>query len=86
MFVHIGNGETVPQKEIIGLFDLDTVTVSAQGRDFLTRAEKENRVSYADANLPRSFLLTVDGKVRLSRISTLGLKTRMNTPLGSLEE
>ncbi len=86
MFVHIGNGQTVPFDKIIGLFDLDTVSISAVSRDFLSRGEKEKRVRYSDEDLPRSFVLTEDGGIRLSRISTVGLKTRINTPPGTAEE
>ena len=28
MYLHIGNGKSVKQKNIIGIFDLDTATVS----------------------------------------------------------
>ncbi len=89
MYLHIGNGQTVRREKIIGIFDLDTASVSAVTRDFLKRKEKEKRVSYPDSDLPRSFLVTEDGEkteVKLSRISTVGLKTRMNTPYEGAEE
>jgi len=79
MFVHIGNGKSVPKKNIIGIFDLDSSTVTKQGKDFINRKEKEGLVEYDDEDLPRSFVLCKEGdkyKVKLSRISAQGLKMR----------
>lgn len=79
MYLHIGNKKSVKKKDIIGIFDLDTATVSKTGKDFINRSEKAGLVEYDDEDLPRSFVLTdEDGKyrVRLSRISAKGLKTR----------
>ena len=80
MILHIGNGKTVRKKDIIGIFDFDNVTVTAGGRNFLSRAQKEGRVRVADADIPRSFLL-LDGeekkdRVILSHISSLSLGAR----------
>ncbi len=89
MHLHIGNGQTVKRESIIGIFDLDTASVSGVTRDFLKRQEKQKKVSYPDSDLPRSFLVCAtegDTNVKLSRISTVGLKTRMNTPYEGLEE
>ncbi len=80
MFIHIGNGKSVLKSSVIGIFDLDTATVSKTGKDFINRKEKEGLVEYDDFDLPRSFLLVEEGdiyKVKLSRISTLGLKERV---------
>lgn len=80
MILHIGNGKTVRRKDIIGIFDMDNVTVTAGGRAFLSRAQKEGRVSAADYDIPRSFILC-DGeekkdRVILSHISSLSLAAR----------
>lgn len=62
MILHIGNGKTVKQKGIIGIFDLDNVTVRAAGKQFISRAAREGRVDYADDDIPRSFLLVDEGR------------------------
>lgn len=80
MFIHIGKGVSVLKSKVIGIFDLDSVTLSKKGRDFINRKQKEGLVEYNDADLPRSFLLVEENKkykVKLSRISTLGLKERL---------
>ena len=81
MYLHIGNGESVRKKDVIGIFDLDTSTVSKITRDFINKSEKKGIVSYTDLDLPRSFVLSSEKKsirVRLSRISTVGLKQRLD--------
>ena len=79
MFVHIGNGKSVKKKDIIGIFDLDTATVTKSGRSFINKKEKEGLVEYDDSDLPRSFILVCEEgieRIRLSRISTQGLRLR----------
>lgn len=79
MYLHIGNGISVKKKDVIGIFDLDTSTVSKTGKDFINKMEKSGRLEYNDFDLPRSFVLIDEGgiaKVKLSRISVQGLKIR----------
>ena len=81
MYLHIGNKKSVKKKDIIGIFDLDTSTVTKTGKDFINNAEREGAVEYGDDDLPRSFVLVnEDGKnkVKLSRISSKGLYARVN--------
>ncbi len=87
MFLHIGNGVSVRQKDIIGIFDLDTATVSAETKRFLRSAEKKGLLKdEANGEIPRSFLLlkskeSVSGRdcyqLKLSLISSAGLKLRL---------
>ena len=79
MFLHIGNGKSVQKKSIIGIFDLDTVTVSKVGKKFINKKQSEGLVEYNDFDIPRSFVLVEEGgrsMVFLSRISSQGLKLR----------
>lgn len=80
MYLHIGKGKTLKDKDIIGIFDLDTSTVSERTKEFLNKKEKEKLTEYADFDLPRSFILCKNKdkryKVVFSRISTVGLKDR----------
>lgn len=79
MYLHIGNKKSVKKKDIIGIFDLDTATESKMGKEFINRCEKNGMVEYDDEDLPRSFVLVEENgecKVRLSRISAGGLKSR----------
>ena len=92
MYLHIGNGETVRKKDIIGIFDMDTATVSATGKQFLSKKEKEKKLIITDADIPRSFLVLQkrkdqkSEKIYLSKISTSGLRIRLSGVISSVEE
>lgn len=61
MYLHLGQDIIVDTKNIVGIYDMDTSTVSKWSREFLSRAEKEGRVvnvSYFD--LPKSFIVCKD--------------------------
>ena len=81
MYLHIGNGNSVKRKNIIGIFDLDTSTISKVTRKYISKMEKEGRVTYLDSDIPRAFILTgnrFESDIKLSRISSVGLKIRMS--------
>ena len=78
MFLNAGN-EEIRKKNVIGIFDLDTATVSKKTRDFLAAAEKNGQVNLLTYDLPRSFILTTENgeqKVYLSQYSAGTLLTR----------
>ena len=82
MYLHIGNGECIKLQDIVGIFDLDTATVSKITKKYISKKEKEKLVEYTDFDLPRSFIV-VKGKkgekVKLSRISSSGLRQRIES-------
>ena len=81
MYLHIGNKKSVRRREVIGIFDLDTATVTDTGKFFLTYAERTGKTEYADDDLPRSFVISTeknDTRVRLSRLSSVALAERFD--------
>lgn len=78
--MHLGQETTVNTKEIIGIFDLDTSTLSKKTREFLTKAEKEGRVVNTSTELPKSFAVTdtAGGTVYISQLSAPTLKKRVD--------
>ena len=69
MYISIGNDFAVRDSAIIGIFDLDNTTVTARGREFLERAEKEGQIVPWD-DLPKSFILTSEyGMTRVYQTS-----------------
>ena len=76
MYLHIGSSHTLRRREIVGIFDLDTASVSAVTKEFLKKAENEKRTVTATEDLPKSFLVTEDGKVYFSQISSGTLNGR----------
>lgn len=57
MYLHLGQDTVIRTDEIVGIFDLDTSTVSKRTREFLTKAEKAGRVVNVSMELPKSFVL-----------------------------
>lgn len=58
MFLHAGNGKTVREKDIIGIFDTDNSTLSSPAtRRFLSEAEKKGLVELTGTDIPKSFIL-----------------------------
>ena len=89
MYLHIGNGVSVKEKNIIGIFDLDTSTVSKTTKKFLNEKSKEGDLEYTDSDLPRSFVFCSEKnkfKIKLSRISSIGLKQRIDGEFKGLGE
>ena len=80
MYIHLGNNKVIREKEIIGIFDLDTATVSKRTRDYLEKAEKSGNVTYDSFELPKSFIVCAEKKgenrVFLSQLSTTTLQKR----------
>ena len=75
---HLGQDTILRTKEILGIFDLDTATLSKHTRDFLARAEKEGRVVNVTGELPKSFIVTQGqaSGVYITQISAATLKKR----------
>lgn len=58
MYLHIGNGKNIPKKDIVGIFDMDTATVSSVSRRFIRKKETLKKIEYDDSDIPRSFVLS----------------------------
>lgn len=58
MYLHLGQETIVDTENIIGIYDMDTSTVSKWSREYLNRAEKEGRViNVSFFDLPKSFIV-----------------------------
>ena len=57
MYLHLGQDKVVSMDEIVGIFDLDTSTVSKATRDYLAKAEKDGCVTNVCTDLPKSYSL-----------------------------
>ena len=89
MYLHIGNGKSIKTDSVIGIFDLDTATVSKITKKYISSKEKEGKVEYTDYDLPRAFILSSDSDgeaVKLSRISSVGLRQRIENEIKGYTE
>ena len=79
MFLHVGNNKNIRQRDIIGIFDADTATVSGITRKYLSGAERRGEVEAANEEIPKSFILCKKKKgfgICFSQISTAALLGR----------
>lgn len=58
IYLHIGNNRTVREKRIIGVFDMDTATVSPITRDYLRKQEQQGLLYNTKEEVPKSLVLT----------------------------
>ena len=75
MYVHLGVDQVVNEDDKIGIFDLDSTTVSKHTRKFLNEAEKQKKVINVSFELPKSFVLCGKKKNTLVYISQLSSST-----------
>ena len=82
MYLHLGMDKVITFDEIIGIFDLDTTTVSKSTRNYLAKAEKAGIVENVCYDLPKSFIVcrnkNGEDRVYISQISSTTLLKRTN--------
>ncbi len=80
MYVHLGQDYIVPVRSILGIFDMDTATLSRHTRGFIARMEREGRVVSLFDDLPKSAVLcetALGERLYLSQISSVTLAQRV---------
>ncbi len=81
MYLHVGNHQNIRIKDIVGIFDADTATVSAVTKKYLSRADGQKSVRFASKEIPKSFVLYKDQDgtytVCFSQLSTASLLGRV---------
>ena len=80
MYLHLGKDVLVRAKDVIGIFDLETSTISQITRQYLSQAEKTGRVVNVSMEMPKTFVVCCgeDGAVTvyISQISSATLRKR----------
>ena len=80
MYLHVGNNKNIREKNIVGIFDADSATISMVTRKFLSDADKRGAVEAANEELPKSFILYREEsgtyKICFSQISSSALLGR----------
>jgi hypothetical protein len=73
MYLFIGGSTIVRTRDIVGIFDLDTSTISQTTKNFVRMCEKNGLSDSATPNLPKSFILSAENpsqfKIQYSQIS-----------------
>ncbi len=84
MYIHLGSDTLIRGEDIIGIFDIDKVTVKKDSRTFLKKAEQNGNVVNVNYELPRSFVVCSNKKnktkVYITQLSpkTLGKRASVN--------
>ena len=79
MYLHLGNEVSIRTRDIIGIFDLETASISSDTKSFLKRCEDGDIVTNVSSDLPKSFVLCrYNGEIQvfISAISPYTLKKR----------
>ena len=80
MYLHLGQNEIVPDRRVIGIFDLDKCSYCKRTRDYLSAADKEGVVLDVYGDIPKSFVVCDHPYhpqiVYLSQLNTSTLKNR----------
>ena len=79
MYLHLGENTVVKPSDIVGIFDMDTSTISKHTKDYLSNATKCKRVINVSMELPKSYVVCKEKgeiKVYISQISSQTLMKR----------
>ena len=76
--LHLGQGHTIPAKDVVLIADWEATTDSQDTTDFLDISDEEGFIiDYAEEKDPKSFVVTEE-KIYYSIISSETLRKRMN--------
>lgn len=74
MYVHLGQETVIRSGDIVGIFDMETSTLSQATRDYLAASERAGRVVNVSLEMPKSFVLCRNARglerVYISQISS----------------
>lgn len=81
IYLNVGGGKSIREKDIIGIFDMDTSTVSPITRKLLSEADRARLTETPSFEIPKSFVVyrADDGstKVCFSQFSSASLLGRV---------
>ncbi len=60
MYLHLGGGYIVNDKDIIGIFDIENTSISKFTKEFLNVSSKNKRVINCSYEMPKSFIVCLD--------------------------
>ena len=79
MYIHLGRDYVLNDRDIIGIFNLETTTTSPRGREVLNYAQKNGAVVSLSDELPQCYVLAdgaVVDTVYLSELSPAAMRRR----------
>ena len=68
MIINLGAETFVADDDIIGIFDIDKLTVFKTNRNYLLNSEKRGKIVNVTENLPKSFVVCVGEMEKTERV------------------
>ena len=75
MYLHLGSDVSVHVSDIVGIFDIEKVTVQKYMNDYLSQCQKQGKIYYVSLDMPKSIIVCSD-IVYISNVSCLTLRER----------
>lgn len=75
MYLYLGSDVVIPKSEVIGIFDIERVTVDRYMKDYLNFYQKKGKIYYVSLDMPKSIIVSRD-TVYISNVSPDTLKKR----------
>ena len=67
LYLNIGSNKSIKERSVIGIFDMDSSTVSSITRKYLSEAEKRGEIDAFTDEIPKTFIVYDDkGRTRIS--------------------
>lgn len=77
-YLYLGSDVSVHTSDIIGIFDIEKVTVEKYMNDYLSYCQKNGKIYYVSLDMPKSIIVCSD-IVYISNVSCLTLRKRFET-------
>ena len=77
MYLHLGENTVVRTDDIIGIFDMDTSTISKWTKNYLSNATKSKRVINVSMELPKSYVVCNEDNEIMEYVSQISSQTLM---------
>ena len=75
MFLHLGQNVTVPKSSVVGIFDIETSSISKITREYFKKAQKNKIVINISDELPKSYVVCEENGKHLLYISQISSAT-----------
>ena len=75
MYIHIGSDVSVDENDIIGIFDIEKVTVQKYMNNYLSYCQKAGKIYYVSLDMPKS-IIVCSNIVYISNVSCLTIRKR----------
>ena len=84
MFVHIGNNYLLKKSDIIAAFNIQSLLEDPKGKKFVNDVRQSGKLVDISEGKQASLILTADGPIYISRISTATLKSRSGNDIENM--